>query len=42
MTEKEKMLSGQLYDASDSELAALRKTAHKLCKDYNDLYEDET
>lgn len=41
MTEKEKMLAGQLYDASDSELAELRKTAHNLCKDYNDTYEDE-
>lgn len=41
MTEKEKMLAGALYDASDSELAELRKTAHNLCKDYNDTYEDE-
>ena len=41
MTEKEKMLAGKLYDASDKELAKLRRTAHKLCKDYNDTYEDE-
>lgn len=41
MTEKEKMLAGKLYDASDKELVKLRCTAHKLCKDYNDTYEDE-
>lgn len=42
MTEKEKMLNGLLYDPSDSELAEMRKKAHKLCKQYNDTYEDET
>lgn len=42
MTEKEKMLAGMLYNASDEELSALRKNAHKLSKDYNDTYEDET
>lgn len=41
MTEKEKMLNGLLYDSSDSELAEMRKKAHKLCKQYNDTYEDE-
>lgn len=41
MTEKEKMLNGLLYDPSDSELAEMRKKAHKLCKQYNDTYEDE-
>lgn len=41
MTEKEKMIAGKLYKSSDNELAELRRTAHKLCKDYNDTYEDE-
>ena len=30
MTEKENMLSGRLYDPSDSELLALRQKAHAL------------
>jgi maltose O-acetyltransferase len=42
MTEKEKMISGMLYDASDAELAEMRRTAHNLCTDYNALHEDET
>lgn len=41
MTEKEKMISGKLYDPSDKELEALRLQAHRLSKDYNDTYEDE-
>jgi len=32
MTEREKMLSGALYDASDPELAALRKRARRLMR----------
>lgn len=39
MSEKEKMLSGKLYDTSDSELARLRVTAHDLCLRYNSLSE---
>lgn len=35
MTEKEKMLSGQLYDASDEELVRLRQKVHALCRKYN-------
>ena len=42
MTEKEKMTAGKLYDASGEELTIMRRTAHKLSKDYNDTYEDET
>lgn len=42
MTEKEKMLAGKIYDPNSEELLRLRRTAHKLCKDYNDTYEDET
>ena len=42
MTEKEKMTAGKLYDASGEELTEMRRKAHKLSKDYNDTYEDET
>ncbi len=41
MTEQEKMIHGKLYDSSDALLVEQRKIAHKLCKEYNDLYEDE-
>lgn len=41
MTEKEKMVSGKIYDPSDKELEALRINAHRLCKDFNNLYDDE-
>lgn len=42
MTEKEKMLSGEVYNPADEELAELRKKAHRLSKEYNDTFEDET
>lgn len=42
MTEKEKLLAGKLYDASDKELADMRVTAHRLSHDYNNSYEEET
>ena len=35
MTEKEKMLSGRLYNPADPELVELRKKAHHLCREYN-------
>lgn len=41
MTEKERMLAGKIYDPNDEELLKLRRNAHKLCKDYNETYEDE-
>ena len=41
MTEKEKMLSGKIYDPSDKILADLRIKAHRLSKEYNDTFEDE-
>lgn len=41
MTEKEKMLSGKIYDSSDKELAELRTKAHKLSQQYSSLYEDD-
>ena len=36
------MSAGKLYDTSETELAKLRTRAHRLSKDYNDTYEDET
>lgn len=41
MTEKEKMIAGKIYNADDTELKTLRTKAHKLCKKYNDTFEDE-
>lgn len=41
MTEQEKMINGKIYDGSDALLSKQRQTAHNLCKDYNDLYEQE-
>lgn len=41
MTEKEKMLAGQIYDPSDKELADRRALAHRLSKLYNDTFEEE-
>ena len=35
LTEKEKMLFGELYDPADKELANERARAHKLCAEYN-------
>ena len=39
MTEKEKMLTGKIYDASDEELKRFRETAHRLSREYNLLDE---
>ncbi len=41
MTEKEKMLAGELYDPGDPELTALRVRARKLARRYNLTDEDE-
>lgn len=41
MTEKEKMLVGDLYDPSDEELTDLRIKARKLARCYNQTDEDE-
>ena len=41
MTEKEKMLAGQLYDPSDEELTRLRISARKLARRYNQTDEDD-
>ena len=42
MSEKEKMLAGDLYDPSDEELSRLRTKARKLARKYNLTDEDET
>lgn len=39
MRDKEKMISGLIYDPADKELAEMRQAAHILSKKYNDLYE---
>jgi len=41
MTEREKMLAGQLYDANDPELQILRKRARALTRAYNASTEEE-
>lgn len=41
MTEKEKMISGLIYDPADKELAKMRQDAHTLSKKYNDLSESD-
>ena len=41
MTEKEKCLSGKIYDPSDDELLNLRRKAHRLNNAYNDTLEEE-
>ncbi len=41
MTEKEKMLSGKLYDTSDKELEGIRTQAHRLSLLYNQTFDDE-
>ena len=35
MTEREKMISGRIYDPTDPELCSLRDRAALLCRDYN-------
>ena len=41
MTEREKMTAGELYNASDPELLALRHKAHRLCTQYNQTFETD-
>jgi Maltose acetyltransferase len=41
MTEREKMLSGELYDPTDKELEQLRLNARKLARKYNSTDEDD-
>jgi maltose O-acetyltransferase len=42
MTEREKMLAGQLYDASGAELTEMRRRARALTRAFNATTEDET
>nr|WP_223848175.1 sugar O-acetyltransferase [Bifidobacterium tissieri] len=41
-SEREEMLNGKLYDASDPELDALRRKAGDLCTKFNGLSRDDT
>lgn len=41
MNEKEKMLSGKIYDPNNKELVDARAKAHKLCYEYNNTMEEE-
>ena len=41
MTEKEKMIVGEMYDAGDSQLIEERRCARDLCKSLNDSYDRE-
>lgn len=41
MTEKEKMVSGKLYNPNDPELVALRRKVRQACVEYNNSNEDE-
>ena len=41
MTEREKMLSGEIYDPTDKELEQLRLNARKLVRKYNLTDEDQ-
>jgi maltose O-acetyltransferase len=40
-TEKQKMLSGELYDASDPQLVAERRRARNLTRDFNNTHADD-
>ncbi|MDB6076653.1 MAG: maltose O-acetyltransferase, partial [Akkermansiaceae bacterium] len=40
-SEKEKMLAGELYQATDPELTAGRLRARRLCRAYNASTEEE-
>ena len=42
MTEKEKMCTGELYSPSDETLTQERRTARRLCREYNTTTEDES
>jgi maltose O-acetyltransferase len=42
VTERERMLAGELYDPLDAELVAARRRARALCLELNAMPEDET
>lgn len=41
MTNEEKMLAGKIYDSSDPSLQKKLARSHRLCKMYNDTFDDE-
>lgn len=41
MTELEKMLAGKIYDPSEEGLHKLGRDAHRLCKLYNDTFDED-
>ena len=41
MTEREKMINGELYDSADKELEQLRLNARKLSRKYNFIFKKE-
>jgi maltose O-acetyltransferase len=41
VTEKEKMLAGEMYDALDPQLTAERRRARDLCKSLNETHDNE-
>ena len=42
MTNEEKMLAGKIYNSGDLNLQKKLTRAHRLCKIYNDTFDDET
>ena len=42
MTERQKMLAGELYDPLDAELLAARERARDLCRELNAAREGDT
>lgn len=41
MSERTKMLAGELYDPTDPELAGQRLAAHRLCQQFNQTFEEQ-
>ena len=41
VTEKEKMIAGEMYDAADQQLIGERRRARNLCKTLNESHDDE-
>jgi len=41
VTEKEKMLAGEMYDATDPQLTAERRRARDLCRSLNESHDNE-
>ncbi len=41
MTEREKMVAGQLYNPTDPELVALRRKVRQACVEFNNSNEDD-